>query len=100
MTSSPDGCSARIGETQVVVNIIDPDTPVEVMFNVFIRINTGGMTLNGQEIRHAINPGPARDYLEDLAESDEFARATDALRDGKDRMADRQCVLLISGIPR
>ena len=88
----PRRLQRRISETQVVVNVIDPDTPVEVMFNVFIRINTGGMVLNGQEIRHAINPGPARDYLKDLAQSDEFARATDySIR--KDRMADRECVL-------
>ena len=88
----PRRLQRRISETQVVVNIIDPDTPVEVMFNVFIRINTGGMTLNGQEIRHAINPGPARDYLMELAQSDEFTRVTDnSVR--KDRMADRECVL-------
>ena len=88
----PRRLQRRISETQIVVNVIDPDTPVEVMFNVFIRINTGGMTLNGQEIRHAINPGPARDYLQDLAQSDEFTRATDgSVRE--DRMADRECVL-------
>ena len=82
----------RISETQLIVNVIEPGTPPEVMFNVFRRINTGGMMLNGQEIRHALNPGPVRDYLKTLAESDEFIKATD--RSIKPiRMADRECVL-------
>ena len=82
----------RIGETQIVVNVIESGTPTEVMFNVFVRINTGGMTLNGQEIRHAINPGPVRKYLDDLSKSDEFTKATDGSVN-QTRMADRECVL-------
>ena len=82
----------RIGETELVVNVIEPGTPPEVMFNVFRRINTGGLTLNGQEIRHALHPGLVREYLKSLAESDEFIRATDNSVK-PDRMADRECVL-------
>ena len=82
----------RIGETQLVVNVIEPGTPREVMFNVFLRINTGGMTLNNQEIRHALHPGVIRGYLIDLSESEEFLIATD-YSIAKRRMADRECVL-------
>ena len=82
----------RIGETQIVVNVIEPGTPGEVMFNIFHRINTGGMKLNGQEIRHALNPGPVRDFLQDLADTNEFRAATDGSISEK-RMADRDCVL-------
>ena len=82
----------RIDETELVVNVIEPGTPPAVMFNVFRRINTGGLTLNGQEIRHALHPGPVREYLKSLAESDEFIRATDNSVN-PDRMADRECVL-------
>ena len=46
----PRSMQRRIQETQLVVNVIEPGTPEEVMFNIFRRINTGGMTLNGQEI--------------------------------------------------
>ena len=82
----------RIDETAFVINVMEPDTPPDVMFNVFRRINTGGLTLNGQEIRHALHPGPVREYLKRLVESDEFIRATDNSVK-PDRMADRECVL-------
>ena len=62
------------------------------MFNIFRRINTGGMMLNGQEIRHALNPGPVREFLKNLAETEEFLNATDRSI-SKERMADRDCVL-------
>ena len=82
----------RISETQLIVNVIESGTSPDVLFNVFRRINTGGMTLNGQEIRHALNPGPVRGYLKELAESDEFKKATDGSINTK-RMADRECTL-------
>ena len=90
--SLPRAMQRRISETQIVVNVIEPGTPPEVMFNIFRRINTGGMPLRGQEIRHALNPGPIRACLKDLAESKEFVAATDGSIK-KDRMADRECVL-------
>ncbi len=82
----------RIRETQLVVNVIEPGTPPEVMFNIFSRINTGGMKLNAQEIRHALHPGPVRDFLRTLAESDAFTAATNGSIK-PDRMIDRECVL-------
>ena len=88
----PRAMQRRIDETQFVVNVIEPATPPEVMFNIFRRINTGGMPLNGQEIRHALNPGPVREYLKQLASSTEFVYAT-ARSIRPDRMSDRECVL-------
>ena len=88
----PRAMQRRISETQFIVNVIQSGTPPEVMFNIFRRINTGGTPLKGQEIRHALNPGPVRDYLRQLAESDAFVRATDGSINPK-RMDDRACVL-------
>ncbi len=88
----PRPMQRRINETQFVVNVIEPGTPEDVMFNIFRRINTGGMALNGQEIRHALHIGPVREYLKKLAGTQDFLEAT--RRSVKsDRMADRECVL-------
>ncbi len=88
----PRPMQRRINETQLSCHVIEPGTPAAVMFNVFKRINTEGKPLKGQEIRHALNPGPARGLLRELAESQEFKRATDDTVNPK-RMADRECVL-------
>lgn len=88
----PRPMQRRITETQLSCHVIEPGTPPEVMYNIFKRINTEGKPLVGQEIRHALNPGPARDLLGEMASSDEFLRATDRSINPK-RMADRECVL-------
>ena len=82
----------RILETEVTIHVIQPGTPVTVMFNIFKRINTGGMPLSPQEIRHALLQGRATRLLKDLAESTIFREATrNKIRD--ERMADRECIL-------
>ncbi|MGC1279199.1 MAG: DUF262 domain-containing protein, partial [Xanthobacteraceae bacterium] len=58
----------RIEETELVINIIQPGTPEEVMINIFKRINTGGVPLTGQEIRNALNKGPVREFLRTLVD--------------------------------
>ncbi|WBO67001.1 DUF262 domain-containing protein [Streptomyces camelliae] len=82
----------RLNETQVVIHVIRPGTPEAVKFNIFARINTGGLPLTRQEIRHALIPGPARQLLSSLAESEAFKSATS---NGvySERMADREMVL-------
>jgi hypothetical protein len=88
----PRNYQRRIEETQVTVYLIEKGTPPEVKFNIFKRINTGGMPLSSQEIRHALNQGPVTDFLKQLAESEEFLMATDRGVNDK-RMAARECVL-------
>lgn len=82
----------RILETQVTVFLIQEKTPTEVKFNIFKRINTAGLPLSPQEIRHALYQGNATKLLAELANSIVFKIATDnSIRD--DRMADRESVL-------
>ena len=88
----PRAMQRRIRETELVVNVISPSTPIGVMFNIFLRINTGGVPLNAQEIRNALTPSDVREYLKLLAQSDEFLDATErSIR--SNRMADRECIL-------
>lgn len=88
----PRPMQRRIDETQLFVNVIEAGTPEEVMFNIFHRINTGGLPLRGQEIRNALHPGLVRGYLKEMAESDEFLAATCGSI-SQQRMADQECVL-------
>ncbi len=88
----PRSLQRRINETQVTVYLIEKGTPPKVKFNLFRRINTGGLPLSAMEIRHALNQGKATKLLEKLSQSQEFRSATsNSIRD--DRMADRECVL-------
>lgn len=88
----PRAFQRRIDETQVTVYTIEPPTPPEARFNIFKRINTGGMPLTAQEVRHALNPGPVIGFLKELAESDAFLSATNG-GVSPERMDDRECVL-------
>jgi hypothetical protein len=88
----PGRLKTRLEETEVVLHLIRQGTPEEVKFNIFARINTGGMPLTAQELRHALIPGKARALLADLAESSEFITATLGSV-GTGRMADREMVL-------
>ncbi|MFF1257490.1 MULTISPECIES: DUF262 domain-containing protein [unclassified Streptomyces] len=82
----------RLRETQLTVHIMQQGTPEKVKYNVFSRINTGGMPLSPQELRHALVSGPVRTFLADLAEDPAFGEATRwSVSDA--RMADREMVL-------
>lgn len=80
----------RILETQVTTYIIQPGTPKEVKYNVFRRINTGGLVLNSMEIRHALNQGPGADLLREISEDTRF---TDYISVRSKRMEDRELIL-------
>ncbi|MCF6368635.1 DUF262 domain-containing protein [Rhizobium halophilum] len=86
----------RLREAELIIHLIRKGTPPEVKFNIFARINTGGVSLSPQELRHAITPGKARDLLEKWASSPEFLAATDgSVR--PIRMDDRELVLRFLG---
>jgi uncharacterized protein with ParB-like and HNH nuclease domain len=88
----PPSLKRRINETQVTVYLIEKGTPPDVKFNIFKRINTGGLPLSPQEIRHAINQGEVTKFLAKLAHSKEFEKATsNSIRDR--RMEAREMVL-------
>ena len=88
----PRNLQRRIIETQVTVYLIEKGTPSAVKFNIFKRINTGGLPLSLQEIRHALNQGKSTKLLEKLSGLSEFKRATDG-RIEDNRMTDREFIL-------
>lgn len=82
----------RIKESSIVAYTVTKGTPDEVVFNIFQRINTGGIQLNDQEIRQALYSGTGTDLIKELAERKEFKEATQfAVK--PDRMLDREYVL-------
>lgn len=62
-------------ETQLQFTIINPGTPEAVKRNIFKRINTGGMPLTAQEIRHALYEGESTKLLRELVNSRDFEAA-------------------------
>ncbi|MBS1070908.1 DUF262 domain-containing protein [Gluconobacter cerinus] len=82
----------RIMQTQIMVNIIDPQTPADVKFDIFKRINQGGRPLNAQEIRNCMSSPETRKFLRDLSKSPNFLKAT-CSSVGSVRMQDQEIVL-------
>jgi hypothetical protein len=90
----PRTLQRRIDEAPVTLYLIKPATPKEVKYSLFYRINTGGLTLNAQEIRHALsqstNEGKASKFLKSLTESESFKKV---VRAPDKRMLDKELVL-------
>ncbi|MBG1269644.1 DUF262 domain-containing protein [Nostoc sp. WHI] len=83
----------RILETQPTVYLIEKGTPTEVKYNIFKRINTGGVGLSNQELRHALNPGKANKFLRELANYSEFIKVIPLSESKKKRMDDREFIV-------
>ena len=78
--------------TTISANIIDPSSPSKVKYDIFRRINTGGRTLNNQEIRNCLTGKTLREALKSMTESKLFRTATDGSIKSK-RMDDQEIAL-------
>lgn len=72
----PKKYRTRIEETQLAVNVLDNRCHELVKFDVFRRVNTGGIPLNSQEIRNIMAAEETRCLLKEMSRSEEFIRAT------------------------
>ena len=88
----PRPLQRRISETELTLHIIRASTPEDVKFNIFSRINQGGLPLTAQEIRNAIYKGSWRDRVRGLAQSPRFLSATE-YKIKQERMEDMELVL-------
>lgn len=84
----PQDLQRNIEEHQVVIYKILPGTPTDVKFNIFKRINTGGLVLEPQEIRHALFQGKPASFIQKLARNLSFVKATGG-KINVNRMLDR-----------
>ncbi|WP_454839189.1 DUF262 domain-containing protein [Pseudomonas hormoni] len=82
----------NIMEAELSFTIINPDTPEKVKRNIFKRINTGGMRLSMQEIRHALYQGESTKLLYEMTQSATYIKVIGkTIKD--DRMAAREIIL-------
>jgi hypothetical protein len=79
-------------DTELLFYNLMPGTPVLAKFTIFSRVNTGGMQLTPQEIRHALSQGKSTKLLGSLAKSNDFKIATEGVVECL-RMSDRELIL-------
>lgn len=88
----PRQFTRRIEESSLIIFTVKEGTPVNVKYNIFKRLNTGGLELTPQEIRHALYQGQATAFLKELSSAGEFLRVTcHSIK--TDRMLDQEFVL-------
>lgn len=90
----PRPLQRRIYEFQTSVYLIKPGTPLEMKYSLFNRINTGGLKLTPQEIRHAMsqsaNSGLASKFLTKITKTEIFIKVVGS---NNKRMSQQELVL-------
>ena len=88
----PSSYQARIEDKKILLFILKPSVPIEVIYELFARINTSGTVLNRQEIRNGVLQGQATRLLRELSKQPYFRQSIDnGVSDT--RMKDRELIL-------
>ena len=82
----------KVEDKKLFVYVMKPSVPLNMVYDIFHRINTGGTQLTRQEIRNCFFIGQATEILKELAGSSEFRLAIDN-GISSTRMKDREAVL-------
>ncbi len=85
----PPVTAGKLEDYQIQAHVILPPTPDRIKFDIFDRVNRGGVQLNKQEIRNALYQGKATELLKRLASCDEFLSATGGAFENERRMKDK-----------
>lgn len=88
----PPQLVGRLEDYQIQAHVILPPTPERIKFDIFDRVNRGGMQLNKQEIRNALYQGEATKLLKRIVESDVFKKATGDAFINEKRMKDKYLI--------
>nr|WP_295930642.1 DUF262 domain-containing protein [uncultured Dyadobacter sp.] len=75
----------RITRFPITLYLVEKGTPDDVKYNIFKRINQGGLVLTPQEIRHAINQGKPAEIIADLVRGEDVVDTNGVLRIRKNR---------------
>lgn len=90
----PRSLTRRIDEFQTSVYLIKPGTPLEMKYALFNRINTRGLKLTPQEIRHAMSQsarnGVASEFLTNIVSESPFKKVVE---NKSNRQAHQELVL-------
>ncbi|MNK42086.1 hypothetical protein D3C87_607670 [compost metagenome] len=87
----------KIEEYDLGIYLIRPGSPRFVIYDIFRRLNTGGVALNAQEVRHALNPRASL-FLHTLVNNENFKAAVPKKRGKRmenDELALRFCAFYI-----
>lgn len=87
-----ENIQTRIEDKKILIYVIKPSMPLYIVYDIFNRINTGGIQLTRQEIRNCIFLGNSTKLLKELSEENYFKKAIDWGISEK-RMKDREAIL-------
>ncbi|MFW0739403.1 DUF262 domain-containing protein [Flavobacterium sp. T12S277] len=88
----PEILRTKFEDKKLNIFVLKPSTPMEVVYDLFNRINTGGTQLNRQEVRNCIYIGKSTKLLKELSEQDYFKKAI-SYGVSPIRMKDRELIL-------
>ncbi len=89
----PRWAQRNIEEYEIIAYQVEDPTPKEVTYKIFRSINTSALTLEKQEIRHALNFGKPTEYLQKLANLAIFKKVMPLSPKEISRMKDREFAL-------
>lgn len=84
---------AQIKRYQFIFYVILPNTDERIKYDIFDRVNRGGVTLNAQEMRNALYCGKATELVDEMSKIKNFKKAAAISDEMTNRMKDHYLIL-------